>query len=233
MNHRAERASRSPQTCFVVRRRPSIRERSRLNHASATPERTKKSSRSIRKSKTGLCSRPVEKYLKKTCACRGDVAEAQVGNRLDPSHGDEQEPAEGQRHVHVSEQRIDAEDPAMQQRLADDLPEGRQGVARGKPAQDPQLVGMRKLPEPRPPLPRKGEEHHGGTDYEGYAERSKEIHRQRSPQFTFDEQQHHAARIDATRADQTALAAEHAFVHLLVGSLVLRRGGRAYGPCGN
>ena len=112
---------------------------------------------------------------------QGDVAEAQVGNRLDPSHGDEQEPAEGQRHVHVSEQRIDAEDPAMQQRLADDLPEGRQGVARGKPAQDPQLVGMRKLPEPRPPLPRKGEEHHGGTDYEGYAERSKEIHRQRSP----------------------------------------------------
>ena len=40
------------------------------------------------------------------------------------------------------------------------------------------------------------------------------------PQFTFDKH-YHAARIDAARAYQPAFAAQHAFVHLLVGALIL------------
>ncbi len=72
-NHSAVRAIRSPGTCRVVRRIPIAREQKRLAHASATPDRTKSSSKSITKSKKGF-SRSISvgaKYLKKTCPCNG------------------------------------------------------------------------------------------------------------------------------------------------------------------
>ena len=62
------------------------------------------------------------------------IAEAQVSDRLDPAHGDQQKPSESQRHVHVAQQRIDPEDAAVQERFADRLARGIEGRTRRQAA---------------------------------------------------------------------------------------------------
>ena len=108
-------------------------------------------------------------------------AEAEIGNRLDPSGDDQQEPPEGERHVHVAQQGVDTEDPAVQERFAHDLADRRKGTPRGQSAQDPQFVLARQEPEPSPPLPRHDQEHQRGAEDERQTERSVESHRQKSP----------------------------------------------------
>ena len=129
----------------------------------------------------GLVFESRGEILEEDVTLQGHVTEPEVGHRLDPAHRDQEEPAEGQRHVHVAQQGIDAEDPPVEERLADDLPRGLQRAPRGQSAQDQHLVGPRQAVEPRSPLPEEREEHHGRAGHEGYAERSEEVHGQKSP----------------------------------------------------
>ena len=109
------------------------------------------------------------------------IAESDIGDGLDPSHENEQEPPEGQRHVHVSQQGVDPEDAPVKQRLADDLAHGFERPARGQAAQQPHLVAARKQPEPASPFPCQGEEHHRRAENERQTEGCVECHRQKSP----------------------------------------------------
>ena len=138
-----------------------------------------------RKVECRLVLQPRGEVFEKDMPLQRHVAEAEVGDRLDPPHGDQQEPPEGQRHVHVAQQRIDAENPAVQQRLAHHLPHGLRRAARGQAAHDAHLVCPGQTPKPHAPLPREGKEHHGRTDHERNAERREKGHRQKSPSLRF------------------------------------------------
>ena len=109
------------------------------------------------------------------------VAEAEVCDGLRPSHGDEQEPPERQRHMHITQQRIDSEDAAVEERFADDLARSPQGRRRGQAPHDPHLVGMRQTPQPHAPLTRDHGEHHRSADDERQTKRCVESHGQKSP----------------------------------------------------
>ena len=108
-------------------------------------------------------------------------AQAEVGHRFDPPHHDEQEPAEGQRHVHVSQQRIDAEDTAMEQAFADHLPDGSERPRRRDAEQHPLLVRARQFGEPHDVFPRDDGGHHQSADEKRQAEGCVKLHRQKSP----------------------------------------------------
>ena len=128
-----------------------------------------------------LMLEPRRKVLEEDMPLQRHIAEPEVGDGLDPPHGDQQEPAKGQAHVHVAQQRVDPEDPAVEQRFADDLPYRREGTAGRQPEQDPFLVGERQAVEPQAPLPQQHDEHHRGADHERYAEWCEKSHRQKSP----------------------------------------------------
>ena len=68
-----------------------------------------------------------------------------VHHRLDFPENDEQEPAEGERHVHVAQQRVDPEDAPVEQRFAHHLAQGVQRPAGGESLQNEHLVGTRQF----------------------------------------------------------------------------------------
>ena len=162
-NHSAVRAIRSPGTCRVVRRIPIAREQKRLAHASATPDRTKSSSKSITKSKKGFSRQHQRRreVLEEDMSLQRHPAQAEVGHRLGPPHRDEQEPAEGQRHVHVPQQRVDPEDAAVEQRIRSTTSHDalRASARVGMPNRTRFLSARGSSAEPHAPLPR----HDGGT----------------------------------------------------------------------
>ena len=129
----------------------------------------------------GLMFQPRGEIFEKDVSLQRHIPESEVSDGLDPPHGDQQEPAESQTHVHVAQQRIDLEDAAVQQRFADPLPHGRQRAARRQSEQNPFLVGAGQSAEPRTPLPEQYDEHHGRADHERYAEWCEKSHRQKSP----------------------------------------------------
>ena len=118
----------------------------------------------------GLMGQSRGEIFEKNMPLQRHPAEAHVGDRLDPPHGDQQEPAERQAHVHVSQQRIDPEYAPVEQRLAHRLADGLQRRERRNPLQDAPAVVGRQTPEPAPPLPRHGGEHEQRPDDERYAE---------------------------------------------------------------
>jgi hypothetical protein len=124
---------------------------------------------------------PRGEIFEKDVSLQRHIPESEVSDGLDPPHGDQQEPAESQTHVHVAQQRIDLEDAAVQQRFADHLPHGRQRAARRQSEQNPFLVGAGQAVEPRPPLPGQDGEHHRSADDERQTEWRVESHRQKSP----------------------------------------------------
>ena len=128
-----------------------------------------------------LVLQPRGEILEKDVSLQRHVAEAQIGDRLGPPHGDQQEPAESQRHVHVPQQGVDPEDAAVEQRLAHHLPRRPEGAARRQSEQNPFLVGAGQAVEPRPPLPGQDGEHHRSADDERQTEWRVESHRQKSP----------------------------------------------------
>ncbi len=109
-------------------------------------------------------------------ALEGHVAQSEVGHRLDPPRGDQQEPAEREAHVHVAQQGIDTEDAAVEQRLAHNLAHGPQGAARRHAAHEAHAVRGREVREPRTPLPEQQHEHRRSADDERNTERSVESH---------------------------------------------------------
>jgi len=119
--------------------------------------------------------------LEKDVSLQRDIAESQVGDRLDPADRDKQEPPESQRHVHVAQHGVDPEDAAVQQRFAEDFADGPEGRARGQAAQNQHLVGAGQPQEPYEPLAQHDGEHGRGADDERQAERCVELHGQRSP----------------------------------------------------
>ena len=184
------------------------------------------------KSKNGLCSSLRGEILEKDVSPATARSGSPDRRSSRPTHGDQQEPAESQRHVHVPQQGLTRKMRRVEQRLAHHLSHAAPKVrARRQSEQNLLFVGAGQAVEPRPPLPGQDGEHHRSADDERQTEWRVESHRQKSPQFTFDKH-HHAARIDAARAHQPAFAAQHALVHLLVGPWY-RRGAPACGPCGN
>ena len=129
----------------------------------------------------GLVLQPRGEILEKDVPLQRYVAEPEIGDGLDPPHGDQQEPAESQRHVHVPQQGVDLEDAAMQQRLAHHLPRRPEGAARRQSGQNPFLIGAGQAVEPRPPLPGQDSKHHRGADDKRQTEWCVESHRQKSP----------------------------------------------------
>ena len=77
-----------------------------------------------------------------------NVPEPQVGDRFDPSDDDQQEPSEGQAHVHIAQQGIDLEDAAVQQRFAHHFPDRQWRLPRRNALDDPHAVGSRKTEDP-------------------------------------------------------------------------------------
>ncbi len=124
---------------------------------------------------------PRAEIFEKDVSLQRHVAESEIGDGLGPPHGDQQEPPEGQRHVHIPQQGVDPEDAAVKQRFAHHLPHRGQGAARGYSEQNPFLVVAGQQPEPLAPLPRQRKEHHRGAEDKRYAERCVESHRQKSP----------------------------------------------------
>ena len=120
-----------------------------------------------------------EKYV----ALQRHPAETHVGDRLDPAYTDEQEPAECQRHVHITQQGVDPKDAAVQQRFADDFACSFERRACRDVTYDAHLVGARQLIEPIAPFPSQREEHRGSSDDERNAERCEETHLRNPPVY--------------------------------------------------
>ena len=119
---------------------------------------------------------PGREILEEDMSLQGHETESQHGDGLDPPHGDQQEPAEGQAHVHVTQQRIDTEDPAVEQRLADDFADGSQrGTGRNSAPYQP-FVGLRQAVEPQSVLDGQRREEDRRAEDERQTERIVEGH---------------------------------------------------------
>ena len=155
---------------------------------------------------------------------QGRAAAQHVGS-LNPPHDNQQEPSEGQAHMHVAEQRIDPEDPAVQQRLADHLADRLECRSGEDAAADGTLVPAGQHPQPASPLPDDHHKHEDRPDEERNDKMVVIIHHgfllpsiiaERLSDFEC-----HRTRIDAAGADQPTLAAEHALLELFVHLAIL------------
>ena len=181
--HEPQRRQGHPVARDVLRRaphahRPGVETLAPGQHHAREDEQQQEVHREIEER---LVLQPRGEILEKDVSLQRHVAEAQIGDRLGPPHGDQQEPAESQRHVHVPQQGVDPEDAAVEQRLAHHLPRRPEGAARRQSEQNPFLVGAGQAVEPRPPLPGQDGEHHRSADDERQTEWRVESHRQKSP----------------------------------------------------
>jgi hypothetical protein len=110
-----------------------------------------------------------------------NVPEPQVGDRFDPSDNDQQEPSEGQAHVHIAQQGIDLEDAAVQQRFAHHFPDRQWRLPRRDTLDDPHAVGSRKTENPGAVFDDQNDEHRHDAHDERNRECRVKIHRQKSP----------------------------------------------------
>lgn len=110
-----------------------------------------------------------------------NVPEPQVGDRFDPSDDDQQEPSEGQAHVHIAQQGIDLEDAAVQQRFAHHFPDRQWRLPRRNALDDPHAVGSRKTEDPGAVFDDQNDEHRHDAHDERNRECRVKIHRQKSP----------------------------------------------------
>ena len=131
----------------------------------------------------GLVFHPGREVAEKDVSLQGHVAQSEVGGRLDPSGDDQQEPPECEAHVHIPQQRIDAEDAAVEQRLADDLADGFERAARGQPPDKTELVGPGQAVEPPGVFGGQRQQHHRRADHERHTEGSEESHLRNPPVY--------------------------------------------------
>ena len=128
----------------------------------------------------GLVFEPRGEVLEEDMPLQRHPAQTEVRKRLYPSERNEQEPPEGQRHVHVAQQRVDPEDAPVEQRFAHHLAQGVQRPAGGESLQNEHLVGTRQFPEPRTPLPEQHGKHQRRARDEGDAEWCVKSHNQKT-----------------------------------------------------
>ena len=127
----------------------------------------------------GLVLEPRGEVLEKDVALQRHPAQPEVRECLKPPDRNEEEPPEGERHVHVAQQGVHPEDAPVEQRLAHHLAQSFQRPACGDSLQNEHLVGTRQSVEPRTPLPEQHGEHQRRAHDEGDAEWCVECHIQK------------------------------------------------------